>query len=243
MSDTELCACGKPKGDISVGCRLHDQRAEEYFMSKISKASDKSWPFFETNDLLAVAKQADDALVSATEEYVGRAKTENPWCRPSPGQAGHKKGTRTHDCPACRVFVGKEADPYCPQSGVDSLFLHEKGTRTDVCSTCREHNEARAAAGLFGFGDVGRPKTEPEDQPMPVVNDLPFVHDQVAQDIAARGELGKRRYGTKLQPFNGRNALQDAYEEMLDAAVYLKQRMIEEAAAVAEIERLAEEGE
>lgn len=73
----------------------------------------------------------------------------------------------------------------------------------------------------------GRPKTEPEDQPMPIKNSFPYVHDLVAKDIAARGELGKRRYGTKLQPFNGRNALLDAYEEVLDAAVYLKQALLE----------------
>jgi hypothetical protein len=78
--------------------------------------------------------------------------------------------------------------------------------------------------------DLGRAKTDPEDQPMPVANGHPFVHDLVAQDIAARGELGKRRYGTKLQPFNGRNALQDAYEEVLDTAVYLKQALIEQEA-------------
>lgn len=77
---------------------------------------------------------------------------------------------------------------------------------------------------------VGRAKTEPEDQPMPTINAQPYVHDQVAKDILARAELGERRYGTKLQPNNGRNALQDAYEELLDAATYVKQRMIEDAA-------------
>lgn len=77
------------------------------------------------------------------------------------------------------------------------------------------------------IGD-GRAHTEPEDQPMPVVNDLPFIHDIVAADIMARGWLGERRYGTKLQPHNGRNVLQDIYEELLDAACYIKQRMLEE---------------
>lgn len=67
----------------------------------------------------------------------------------------------------------------------------------------------------------------PEDQPLPVVNDEPFVHDLVAADIAKRGELGKQRYGTKLQPHNGRNMLLDAYEEALDLVVYLKGALME----------------
>lgn len=78
------------------------------------------------------------------------------------------------------------------------------------------------------YPSVGRSKTEPEDQPMPTFSDRPFIHDLVAADIAARGELGKRRYGTKLQAFNGRSSLQDAYEESLDLCCYLKQLIEEE---------------
>lgn len=75
---------------------------------------------------------------------------------------------------------------------------------------------------------VGRPKTEPEDQPMPIISDTePFIHDRVAVDVAARGELGRKRYGTKLQAFNGRKPLQDAYEELLDAACYTLQAKTE----------------
>jgi hypothetical protein len=75
---------------------------------------------------------------------------------------------------------------------------------------------------------VGRAKTEPEDQPMLVVSEVePYVHDLVADDVRRRGELGKRRYGTKLQPFNGRRSLQDSYEELVDAACYTLQAKIE----------------
>ena len=35
------------------------------------------------------------------------------------------------------------------------------------------------------------------------------------------------RYGTALQPHNGRDALLDAYEEALDLAMYLKQAIVE----------------
>jgi hypothetical protein len=43
-----------------------------------------------------------------------------------------------------------------------------------------------------------------------------------------RNEFGKSKYGVALQANNGRNALKDAYEEVLDLAVYLKQRIIED---------------
>jgi len=39
--------------------------------------------------------------------------------------------------------------------------------------------------------------------------------------------LGITRYGTALQPFNGRNAKLDLYEELLDAVMYLKQDLTE----------------
>lgn len=70
---------------------------------------------------------------------------------------------------------------------------------------------------------------EGDSQPMPVVNDAPDVQSAVIADIEKRRELGIRRYGTALQPHNGRNALLDAYEEAIDLAMYLKQRLIEEA--------------
>jgi len=80
---------------------------------------------------------------------------------------------------------------------------------------------------------LGRPKTEATDQPMPKVNEEPFIHDRVAADVAARGELGRQRYGTKLQAWNGRRSLQDAYEELLDGACYVLQAKTEVDAVIA----------
>lgn len=68
---------------------------------------------------------------------------------------------------------------------------------------------------------------EGESQPMPTTNDLPHVHQLMINDIQARMDLGTRRYGTPLQPHNGRNALLDAYEELLDLGVYLRQHLFE----------------
>jgi hypothetical protein len=59
-------------------------------------------------------------------------------------------------------------------------------------------------------------------QPKPKKNNLPHSWDLVLKDITKRDELGFKRYGTHLQPFNGRNQLQDLYEELLDAVVYLR---------------------
>lgn len=54
------------------------------------------------------------------------------------------------------------------------------------------------------------------------------VGELVLQDIQDRIALGKERYGTALQTHNGRDALQDQYEELIDAVMYTKQRILEE---------------
>ena len=43
----------------------------------------------------------------------------------------------------------------------------------------------------------------------------------------SRLEFGTKKYGTGLQPFNGRDALKDAYEEALDLCNYLRQALYE----------------
>lgn len=65
------------------------------------------------------------------------------------------------------------------------------------------------------------------DQPLPEVNNLPDIQTQVIADIEARRQVGISRYGTALQPHNGRDSLRDLYEELLDAAMYIKQVMVE----------------
>lgn len=64
-------------------------------------------------------------------------------------------------------------------------------------------------------------------QPNPVPNQsTPIVH-LVMQDLLERKRKGLETYGVALQAFNGRDALQDLYEELLDACCYLKQVMEE----------------
>lgn len=48
----------------------------------------------------------------------------------------------------------------------------------------------------------------------------------VIQDILARVEMGRAKYGTVLQAGNGRNPAIDAYQEALDLPQYLKQLVL-----------------
>lgn len=75
-----------------------------------------------------------------------------------------------------------------------------------------------------------RANREGDSQPLPTKNDAMDIQSLVIADIRVRRDLGIKRYGTALQPHNGRNALQDAYEECIDLACYLKQRLVEEGA-------------
>lgn len=46
---------------------------------------------------------------------------------------------------------------------------------------------------------------------------------EIVTDMLARDLLGRERYGTPLTVWNGRDALADAYQEVLDLVVYLEQ--------------------
>lgn len=70
-------------------------------------------------------------------------------------------------------------------------------------------------------------KIRPGDQPLPVRNDATDVQTLVIRDIQHRRQVGIERYGTALQPHNGRDALRDLYEELIDAAMYVRQVMAE----------------
>jgi hypothetical protein len=57
---------------------------------------------------------------------------------------------------------------------------------------------------------------------------LPNCWDLVIEDMKVRNKDGKEKYGEYLQPWNGRDALIDAYQEALDLCVYLRQKIYEE---------------
>jgi nucleoside phosphorylase len=53
------------------------------------------------------------------------------------------------------------------------------------------------------------------------------VLDYVMSDLAQRAEMGTEKYGTYLMTQNGRDPLWDAYQEVLDLAMYLRQEILE----------------
>lgn len=65
-----------------------------------------------------------------------------------------------------------------------------------------------------------------EHQPEPTGEGDIVLH-RVMEDLEARAEKGKARYGTYLKTHNGRDALVDAYQEALDLVMYLAQAIME----------------
>ena len=53
------------------------------------------------------------------------------------------------------------------------------------------------------------------------------VIDEVVMDLKARSCMGEKKYGTPLRTFNGRNAMIDLYQELLDCVMYAKQVLME----------------
>jgi len=66
-----------------------------------------------------------------------------------------------------------------------------------------------------------------EDQPPPEPSEHPNVWGLVMADMIERDRIGRSRYGTPLRPFNGRKALVDLYQELLDAVAYIRQEIYE----------------
>lgn len=60
-------------------------------------------------------------------------------------------------------------------------------------------------------------------------------------DMRARDHVGRQRYGVPLQTHNGRDALVDLYQELLDSVVYIKQVILERDRAQAAVRPVAED--
>lgn len=72
------------------------------------------------------------------------------------------------------------------------------------------------------------PNTLITDQPEPIANLSTPIWELVIKDMLDRNADGIRKYSTPLQAFNGRHALTDLYQELLDAVVYTRQHIEEE---------------
>lgn len=53
------------------------------------------------------------------------------------------------------------------------------------------------------------------------------IFEMVKHDLEMRDRLGWWEYGRPLLPHDGRDSLQEAYEEALDLAVYLRKAIAE----------------
>lgn len=81
---------------------------------------------------------------------------------------------------------------------------------------------------------------DPNDpQPAPVGDGEP-VWPMVVRDMVRRDEVGRTKYSRPLTTFNGRDALVDAYQEILDLAVYVRQELHERELAKRDAEHLPE---
>jgi hypothetical protein len=118
----------------------------------------------------------------------------------------------------------------------------------DVINTGRKGKGS--ATRSRSFEPVGRPMAATRtvrkgDQPLPIPGAVDVgpevvadvlrygglrsteIVESVAEDFRARIQLGIERYGHPLQTHNGRDALRDTRDELLDAAHYLKQAHLE----------------
>jgi len=71
-----------------------------------------------------------------------------------------------------------------------------------------------------------------ESAKLPPDSDQEKIHKLLLEDFKKRDIAGQLKYKTRLQPFNSRNSLQDAFEESLDKIVYLRQSLYEEQATL-----------
>ena len=82
-----------------------------------------------------------------------------------------------------------------------------------------------ARAAIF---DEPRASATVKDQPPPKPVAGPAIQDLVLVDVAERKRVGIERYGQPVLPHNGRNALVDLYQELLDAVMYTRQLIYEQ---------------
>lgn len=82
-----------------------------------------------------------------------------------------------------------------------------------------------------------------DQQPLPTSNTNTPIVWLVTHDLEKRAALGERKYGQPLKAFNGRDALMDAYQEVLDLAMYMRQAIAEREKLERELTRLKVENE
>lgn len=93
------------------------------------------------------------------------------------------------------------------------------------------------------MGKKNRDKHTSKGEKNPAIYAQPFPKSEqidvwplVIKDMADRDRLGRAKYGIPLRIHNGRDALVDAYQEVLDLSVYMRQEIEERQALIGAIE-------
>lgn len=103
---------------------------------------------------------------------------------------------------------------------------------TEVCEQCGNFDKKlpaeRCVCGVVGCMKGCTPVRPAAAHEPPPTPGRERVLDAVLEDLRARAEEGRKKYGTYLETHNGRRGLMDAYQEALDLVMYLKQCLMEE---------------
>lgn len=79
------------------------------------------------------------------------------------------------------------------------------------------------------------------EQDLPTVNDQEScqstLRDKIKDALDESEKIGIAKYGTALQPLNGRDAIRDIFEEWVDLGVYLEQISRERVEVIKVLER------
>lgn len=118
-------------------------------------------------------------------------------------------------CPQCNsvlVKVERQPDSMYNQDQFDSQKAGDY-----YCKICKGNGRGRLPTLCYWWE-----RETVSEQKKPTRNDQVKLWPLVMEDMVARDKIGTERYGTPLQPFNGRDFLRDLYEELLDAVVYCR---------------------
>lgn len=80
-----------------------------------------------------------------------------------------------------------------------------------------------------GITEISTPQPPPTQDffSVDVLLSLDIPDDKVCRQLAERVAFGERKYGTRLKSFNGRNAIVDCKQEVLDGIMYSQQAILE----------------
>jgi hypothetical protein len=154
-------------------------------------------------------------------------------------RSGEPVAGRRRTCPRCRAQQSKLTRGLTSSrraSEVEVAVFFEHDPRC-----VRPHEDHAACTWLQEPLQVQEPPRNDQQvggQIRPVPSGEKPSWAVVIDDMKARDDHGRQKYGTPLQPNNGRDSLWDAYEESLDQTVYLRNAIDEHRARISRLEAL-----